>query len=148
MKRHPSLAHLSRDHHPALILAQLLKRTAPDYKGLPHSTAGKLEYALRFYDKDLVGHFEREEEMMNILTGIDPELDEKMRQIKAEHVLIHSLFSSLSTEEDAASALGTLGHTLEAHIRSEERELFPLIENCCDENKLLAIEKILTSRMS
>ena len=42
MKRHPTLAHLSREHQGALILAKLLQEDAPDYKGLPTDKNGKL----------------------------------------------------------------------------------------------------------
>ena len=40
--------------------------------------------------------------------------------------------------------LDTLGNALEIHIRKEERELFPLIEETCNEAELLtAIDNIL-----
>ena len=41
MKRHEALAPLSREHHGTLILAQLLKKGAPVYKGLPDTDTGK-----------------------------------------------------------------------------------------------------------
>lgn len=146
MKRHPALAHLSRDHHPALMLAQLLKQNAPVYKGLPADTEGKLQYALKFYQDDLITHFEEEEEMMEMVGGINPELDEKIKEIKAEHILLHGLFNSLGASADVIPHMNTLGMHLEKHIRKEERELFPLVEKNCDEQMMDAIEKILTRR--
>ncbi len=145
MKRHQSLAHLSRDHHPALILAQLLKRHAPAYKGLPADTAGKLQYAEKFYQEELITHFAQEEKMMDILAGINQELDEKIKEIQAEHTHLHQLFTSVTKQEDPVTAMDELGTRLEKHIRKEERELFPLIENNCDEQMMIKIEKILTS---
>jgi iron-sulfur cluster repair protein YtfE (RIC family) len=68
-----------------------------------------------------------------------------MKEIKAEHILLHTQFDGLAEAENAIPAMDTLGHELEKHIRKEERELFPLIEKTCDENMLNAIEKILTS---
>ena len=72
MKRHPSLAHLSREHHGALILARLLQNNAPAYKSLPTDTAGKAVYALNFYEKELVKHFEAEEKAFTLVTGNNP----------------------------------------------------------------------------
>jgi iron-sulfur cluster repair protein YtfE (RIC family) len=145
MKRHQSLAHLSRDHHPALILAQLLKRNAPAYKGLPTDTAGKLNYAEKFYNEELVTHFAQEEKMMDMLAGLNLELDEKIKQIKAEHIILHNLFTGISKQIDSVTAMDELGTQLDQHIRKEERELFPLIEKSCDEPMMDSIEKLLTS---
>ena len=144
MKRHPTLAHLSRDHHPALILAQLLKRNAAPYKGMPADTEGKLLYASGFYNKELMKHFGEEEKMMDMLAGIDPELDEMIKQIRVEHVLLHDLFTGLEKADDQISAMDELGNVLDRHIRKEERQLFPLIEKCCNEQVMSSIEKLLT----
>lgn len=143
MKRHPSLAHLSRDHHPALILAQLLKRNAPAYKGMPTDTAGKVAYAKKFYLSELITHFDQEEKMMDMLAGIDPQLDVLIKEIRAEHVQIRQLFSGLE-KGDTIEAMDRLGNTLDQHIRKEERELFPLIEKNCDSVMMESIEKLLT----
>ena len=53
MKRHEALAPLSRDHHEALILSQLLKKDSPAYKGLPVTVEGKVNYAVGFFEKNL-----------------------------------------------------------------------------------------------
>ena len=55
MKRHESLAPLSREHHEGLILAQLLKKGAPAYRGLPTDLAGKLSYAREMFERILEG---------------------------------------------------------------------------------------------
>lgn len=145
MKRHPTLAHLSRDHHPALILSQLLKRNAPAYKGLPADTGGKIDYALKFYREELLTHFTQEEKMMELLKGINPQLDALIDEIKREHLLLHQLFAGLKQKEDPISAMDDLGNTLDKHIRKEERELFPMIENNCDEQMMASIDRILAS---
>ena len=49
MKRHPALIPLSREHHGALILARLIQKDAPPYKGLPLEINGKAVYAQEFY---------------------------------------------------------------------------------------------------
>ncbi len=145
MKRHPALAHLSRDHHSALIMAQLLKENAPPYRGLPTDTGGKIRYAVKFYQEEVITHFDQEEKMMDLLAGISAEMDEKIKHIKADHILLHQLFAGLPKQVDAAPAMNTLGIQLERHIRQEERELFPLIEKTCDAQMMNALEKILSS---
>ena len=42
MKRHSSLVPYSQDHHKILVLAQVLKKDVPDYKGMPTDLKGKI----------------------------------------------------------------------------------------------------------
>ena len=143
MKRHPSLAPLSRQHHPALILSQLLKKNAPAYKGMPTDTEGKMLYATRFYHSDLVPHFADEEKVFEKLNNISPMLDTAIKEIVEEHILLHKLFKGIPGQPDAVTYLDVLGHTLEKHIRKEDRELFPLIEQLVDEATMISIEHLL-----
>ncbi len=143
MKRHPSLAPLSRQHHPALILSQLLKKNAPAYKGMPTDTEGKMLYATRFYHSDLVPHFADEEKVFEKLNNISPMLDTAIKEIVEEHVLLNKLFKGIPGQPDAVTYLDVLGHTLEKHIRKEDRELFPLIEQLVDEATMISIEHLL-----
>jgi lambda repressor-like predicted transcriptional regulator len=75
MKRHIALIPLSHEHHDALILARLIQKGAPVYKGLPTELAPKAEYALDLYEKKLKTHFIREEEIIPIVAGVSAELD-------------------------------------------------------------------------
>ena len=143
MKRHPSLAHLSRDHHGALLLARLLQKDAPPYKGLPLDTAGKAEYALKFYQDDLIKHFDDEERILKLVTGVSADMDLLVETIYSEHQNLHVLFQSIKSNADLATHLDVLGKALELHVRKEERELFPLIQEKCSEELMDAIEKSL-----
>ena len=143
MKRHPSLAPLSRQHHPALILSQLLKKNAPAYKGMPTDTEGKMLYATEFYHSDLVPHFADEEKVFEKLNNISPLLDTAIKEIVEEHVLLHQLFKGIPGQTDAATYMDVLGHTLEKHIRKEDRELFPMIEQLVDEATMVSINDLL-----
>ena len=144
MKRHSSLAILSREHHGALILAQLLKRSAPLYKGLPADTAGKAEYAYRFYQYELADHFAAEEQaVLNKVKGIAAPLDALADEIIADHVWLRAMFESIKKAKDLTTHLDELGNALEKHIRKEERELFPLIEASCPESILIEMEQSL-----
>ena len=133
MKRHESLAPLSREHHAALILAQLLKKDAPVYKGLPTDVEGKLDYAVNFYTTDLILHFTKEEALLEKVKHIDPAIAKLTMEILAEHADLTTRFLSLQTATDKETALDELGHLLQSHIRKEERVLFPLIQDQCSE---------------
>lgn len=136
MKRHPSLVPLSREHHDALILAQLIKKNAPVYKGLPQTVEGKKEYALAMYESHLLPHFKKEEAILKQVEGCHQSIDQLATIIIAEHKELAALFRQLGSDPDTASVLDKTGHLLESHIRKEERELFPLIQEYCSEEIL------------
>ena len=146
MKRHHALAHLSREHHGALILARLLQRNAPAYRGLPTDTEGKISYALHSYNTDLIKHFEAEEKVFNLVAGRHAGLDSMASIIIKEHLLLHQLFTALNNQPVSTKQLDDLGKLLEMHIRKEERELFPLIEESCSNDIMLAIDRLLTGQ--
>ena len=131
MKRHESLIPLSREHHGALILARLLQTGAPAYKGLPADPAGKANYALKFYEDELAQHFIQEEKMVSVLKDINPRLGILLREMAEEHVLLRVLFSQINNPADLSAHLDQLGKALEKHVRKEEREIFPLIQDSC-----------------
>ncbi len=144
MKRHESLAILSRQHHAALLLAQLLKKGAPPYRGMPTDNAGKVDYALGFYASDLIPHFAAEEAVLGTVQGIDSRLDELIGDIENEHVELRNLFDTLRNHPQLEEQMNTIGTTLDQHIRKEERQLFPLIEEVAGEEKLQEIMLLLT----
>ena len=76
MKRHKALIPLSHDHHHGLLLAQLIKKNAPDYKGLPKDLNGKIKYTIDIYNSSLKQHFDDEEKILfPAVTGKDALLD-------------------------------------------------------------------------
>ena len=139
MKRHSSLVSLSREHHEALILSRLLQKDAPLYKGMPTDIQGKALYAVQFYNDHLVAHFKDEEKVLEMATGINNKLDFLIQNIIREHQDLHKMFSEIKSNPDMPTHLDTLGKELEAHIRKEERELFPLIQETCSEEVLDSI---------
>jgi len=144
MKRHSSLAPLSREHHGALILAQLLKKGAPLYKGLPADFSGKADYAIQFYRNELIKHFDDEERVIKKIKGINVDLDKLASEITNEHKELGVLFTSIKNTNDLATHLDKLGSALEQHIRKEERKFFPLIQELCNEKLLSEIEQALS----
>jgi iron-sulfur cluster repair protein YtfE (RIC family) len=144
VKRHPALIPLSREHHGALILARLLQKDAPPYKGLPLEINGKAVYALEFYKNILIAHFIAEEIFLPLVKGLNSKIDALITEILEEHDRFHISFNSINNQDNLAVHLGQLGKDLELHIRKEERELFPLIQENCNEQVLNAIEIILS----
>lgn len=143
LKRHFSLQPLSREHHEALILAQLLKRDVPDYKGLPTTTEGKVEHTQKIYEQELAPHFAKEEEVLiPAVRGYSTELDELCDTILEEHRAIREAVEELAGAEDgeAAALLDALGRLLEAHVRREERNWFELIQEVVPEEVLKGLK--------
>jgi iron-sulfur cluster repair protein YtfE (RIC family) len=143
MKRHEALAPLSREHHGALILAQLIKRNAPEYKGLPTTISDKVVYALNFYKTELKTHFKKEELLLKKVKDLHPEIAKLSAEIVAEHEVLKGLFLSLKITFDPEAVLNELGNELDAHIRKEERILFPLIQQHCSEEMLQKIQPLM-----
>jgi len=144
MKRHQALIPLSRDHHATLLLARLLRSDAPPYKGLPVEYKDKAEYAMKHYREELLGHFEQEEKMIPLLKGVNTTLDSLLACMKVEHQELHFLFNSINMNQELSSQLDILGRALESHVRKEDREIFPLIQECCTEEVLNKLADITT----
>jgi iron-sulfur cluster repair protein YtfE (RIC family) len=107
-----------------LLLAQLLKKDAPPYRGLPTEPAGKCTYAHTVYRDLLNNHLARDRRLLfpfmaeasDALTGLCRELNQQAEELD---------FSLANLREDTdAATLDTLGRSLELYVRKKERELF------------------------
>ena len=136
MKRHEALITFSREHHQALILAQLLKKDAPLYKGLPETTEDKAGYAVRFFETDLQLHFDKEEMVFELVKNSHGNINTLIKELLDEHHILRALFASLRQPEDLTDKMNSTGKLLADHIRKEERVLFPLLEKYCSEEQL------------
>ena len=86
MKRHSSLVPYSQDHHKILVLAQVLKKDVPDYKGMPTDLKGKIELTERYFKDIIRPHEDKEEEMLfPMIKGKDEEIDELILALEKEH---------------------------------------------------------------
>lgn len=129
MKRHKSLIPLSQDHHNGLMLAQLIKNGAPNYKGLPVDIEGKINFVNKSWEKELKFHFQNEEKILfPAIIGKSQEIDNLVEDLKKEHEQIRILISKLSNQENREDILDKLGKLLEKHIRKEERVLFQKLQ--------------------
>ena len=134
MKRHPALIPLSREHQPALLLAQVLKKEAPAFNGMPQTLEDKAAFALKMYRVNLQIHFAKEEEVFAKIKNIHVGIDILTAEIIAEHAQLSKAFLSLEKTDNTTEELDVLGNALDDHIRKEERILFPLMQEHCSED--------------
>ena len=139
MKRHEALAPLSREHHSTLMLAQLLKKNAPVYKGLPGNATDKAAYALQQFETIIKKHFQLEETILEKAKDTHADIKMLAKEIVQEHQQLTSLFLSLSAVTGMEETMDELAYALENHIRKEERVLFPLLQQHCSEELLQQI---------
>ncbi len=140
MKRHPALIPLSREHQPALLLAQVLKKDAPAFNGMPQTLEDKAAFALKMYNINLQIHFAKEEEVFSKIKGIHAEIDRLAGEIITEHKQLATAFLALDKTGHTAVELDALGNALDDHIRKEERILFPLMQEYCSEDVLASFD--------
>jgi hemerythrin-like domain-containing protein len=143
MKRHEAIAPLSRDHHATLILAQLMKKNAPLYSGLPDNAKDKARYAIEQFETHIRPHFQLEETMLEKVIHIHPSIKILAEEIVAEHRVLTHLFQSLAVTNDPVITMNELAVKLTDHIRKEERVLFPWLQKHCSETELAEIYELL-----
>lgn len=144
MKRHKSLQSLSQEHHHGLMLAQLIKSGSPEYKGLPNTVEGKVQHTIKFFEENLVLHFNKEEKILfTISKNKNAEIDRLINELIFQHKAIYSLVNKLRKSSEPKIELNELGMLLESHIRKEERELFQGIQNVLTESEMEKLEKDL-----
>jgi hemerythrin-like domain-containing protein len=124
VKRHAALQPLSRDHHVALVAAQRLRRASDA------DAVGARAAFLEFWTAHGAHHFRVEEDVLlpAFAAHGDPEAPCVVRML-VDHVRIREQAQRLQREPaPRVEALHALGTALERHVRLEEREVFPLIE--------------------
>lgn len=141
MKRSEALAILSRDHHHALVVAQRLRRA-----GAETVEAARGQF-LAYWADEGRRHFQLEEELLLPAFASHSQgaaRDPLVLRVLSDHVTIRSWAAQLAaTAAPTVEALHQLGSELAAHVRLEERELFPLIEAAIPAGELLALARAL-----
>ncbi len=123
MKRNAVLQPLSREHHTALSLGNACLRAAQsgDHALIKQSC----ERALQHYARELDMHFNTEELTLLPLLKTDETRLLAQRTLR-EHQQLRGLQEGLRLNHTAS--LLEFGQLLMAHVRFEERELFPALE--------------------
>lgn len=133
MKRSPELTPLSHDHHQALFVAMQMKRAGVEDSG------DAFQKYLDFHEKVGAAHFRVEEEVLlpAWIAAVGSRADRKLiARTLTEHAEIRAAARSLATGVQEPAAVRRFGEMLEDHVRFEERELFPLIEDALDPGDL------------
>lgn len=140
MKRHPDLVEFSDDHHQRLVNAFRLRKTA---SGEGDDPADAARAFLEFWREDTRVHFRKEEEVLLPVVarhGGDLLEAEPVAEMLVQHARIRGLAMQIRDEvgrdDVQPNTLRELGEQLEDHIRLEEREVFPLIEEALPETAL------------
>ncbi len=120
IRRSPQLAPLSREHHEGLLAVWKIRQ------GVKHGAGHKriAAYITWFWENELAQHFKKEE---NIVAPHLPANHSLVAKLFCDHEEVEALIhvTAMIPDEDIFIQL-TDG--LEAHIRFEERELFPFVE--------------------
>ena len=132
IKRNKHILSLSKDHHFTLLFAWKIRQ------GLKYGAdaARVKKYVQYFWQRDMQKHFREEEEIL-----FAPVKDAKVQKAIEDHRRIKDQVDLLSTltGEKATKQLTLLADTVDAHVRYEERELFPHLEKVLTEAQLETI---------
>lgn len=147
MKRHPHLREFSDDHHQGLVAARRLRKASAGEEPLEQTA----QFFLEFWEEETEPHFIKEEEaLLPVLARYGVRLDsEPLTSMFAQHHYIRTLVAQLELElarrDVKSETLGELGELLDEHIRLEEREVFPMIEESLTEEALEEVAGRLAS---
>lgn len=128
IKRSPQLAPLSREHHDGLLFAWKIKQ------GIENKTPLELlrKYTLWFWKHHIKPHFFQEEK---ILLPCMPAHHLLAVKLLEDHDHIRELILGVDDVADQRSFV-ILSDLLNTHIRFEERELFPYLEETLSPEQL------------
>lgn len=125
MKRHQSIVPLSRDHHTGLLCCWKIRQ------GLQKQIAVQriADYIGYFREIHLIPHFQEEEALLfnRDIPGCRKAMD--------EHAAMNQLVDIIIADP-LAEDLVKFADLLESHIRFEERELFPRLEQTMTADEL------------
>jgi hemerythrin-like domain-containing protein len=140
--RHPTLVPLSHDHHHGLALALRCRKQALG-RLKPMGAEGlrlRAQEVREFYDKQLTPHFRAEEQaLFPAMRNLVPESAQLVDDLVHDHESFRQAMEKLTAGTGLSKRIFDLGDLLERHIRREERELFPLFEQCVEAGKAEAI---------
>lgn len=137
MQRSDALAQLSRDHHHGLVAAQRLRRATPE------NAQAARDAFLDFWEPEGREHFRAEEELLlPMIAGHVPPTHEAVVRVLTDHVELRRRALEIGAD---CTELHELGDRLHAHIRHEERVLFPLIEAALSTEELIRLAEALAA---
>jgi hemerythrin-like domain-containing protein len=139
MRRHPALIPLSRDHHDGLVQAVRLRRAAADGDASARLAAAR-EFGAFFRNEERVHLRDEEEQLFPLFLRHVQSQPAPLREARLQHVRLEGFARKLGIAVAAGivdrETLQATGELLAAHIRLEERQLFPLIEELVPDDDL------------
>lgn len=138
IKRSEELQPLSRQHHNGLLFCLLLQKGIKKQADLEVMK----EFIQSFWYKDLHHHFDLEEIYLTPLSNHYAGLKDGLDRMMKEHYEIKNIINENSINISYRS-IDELRAQLNVHIRFEEKELFPLIEQTITEQQRHSIGSIL-----
>lgn len=136
IKRSKHILQLSKDHHFSLLFCWKIRQ------GLKYGVDAERikKYVQYFWEKDMQEHFREEEDILFAAVK-----DDKVQKALGDHQQIKQQIELLKTltGEEVAKLLSAVADKVDAHIRYEERELFPHLEKVLTESQLGVIGKQL-----
>ena len=131
---------LTHDHHHALAHARRLRVAAG---GDIEELLQESQTFLDFFRDHTIDHFREEEEIIFPLAIEDERATKLLTQVVTEHLQIHAMVARLAIEiaetRVHVQTATRLAEALEAHIRLEEKEVFPLLEAVVSDDQLRRI---------
>lgn len=135
IKRNENIVKLSRDHHTTLLFCWKIRN------GLKNGAEpGRIvKYVQYFKDLHMLPHFKQEEEIL-----FAPVKDEQVRKALDDHKNILQQIDDLGNEGTGIeNKLMLLADTVDNHVRYEERELFPHLEEVLSKEQLEEIGRVM-----
>ena len=131
IKRSPYLVALSRDHHTGLLFCWKI-RTGIKKEVAPERIN---RYIVYYWNEHLKTHFEEEETLL-----FDPVKTPLSKKAMEQHVGIRQQLTKVTgPEKHNSEAYLVLEQLVNEHIRFEERELFPALEQELSEEQLIVV---------
>jgi Hemerythrin HHE cation binding domain len=125
VKRAEALRPLSREHLAALLTAKKLREAT----GLDEAAGAFLD----FWHGDGIRHFRIEEDVLLPAWAVHAEVDrDGVARMLGDHLAIRREALRLEAGDATLEEARALGQFLHDHVRFEERELFPKVEEALD----------------
>ncbi len=143
MKRNKNLVTLSWEHHNGLVSVSRLKR------GLSNGTSENelVSYLTYIWSEDLVHHFDQEETILIPPAERLTDSHKLLEEFFDHHRRLKSLAESIKRLHiNRKDYIHEFTNLLEKHIRFEEKQFFPFIENQLNEDQLQTIGEYLKSQ--
>lgn len=133
IRRNENIVKLSQDHHASLMFCWKIRQGVKQHVATPKM----VKYIQYFLSQHFKPHFQEEEEIL----FAPLQNDEKVQHALSEHVLILETVNEILSSDKVSQQeeLSGLADIVDAHVRYEERILFPYLEKELSEEQLQKI---------